>query len=559
MNLAVAERGAVCDDSGMLRSPFAFRGLVFVCLFVAAIAGGCSSCSAGSEFDDDGRGTAQGTGGTTFTANGGAGGGTGIQTCEQAAEARSYIGCDFWPTVTANNVWEIFDFAVVIANASTQVVEATVSRGGSDIETVTIEPNSLHTMYLPWVPELKGDPADACGNATPMSSTAKVANGAYHLVTSAPVTVYQFNALEYAPQGGPPGKSWDNCPGDQCPPIENGPVPCFSYSNDASLLLPSTSFTGNYRVMGWRAWNGVMGSFVAITGSQNGTNVTVTLSGTAQLMAGGGIAAAGPGSQASFTLDAGEVAELIGSDTSDFGGSLIQADKPVQVITGLPCVYIPEGFQACDHIEESVFPAETLGQHYFVTQPAGPEGAVVPHAVRIFGNVDGTNLSYPGGMPPGAPATINAGQVVELENVAGDFEISGDNAFAVGMYMLGAEIIDPGGVRGDPSQTFATAVEQFRTSYIFLAPHDYDVNFVQIIGPSAATITLDGGPITTAPQALSSGFSIWRVELGAGNNGSHTLIASEPVGIQVAGYGLNTTYYYPGGSDLLEIAPPPVE
>ena len=39
--------------------------------------------------------------------------------------------------------------------------------------------------------------------------------GAYHLVATRPVTVYQFNALEYKGQGGPGGKNWSSCPGNQ--------------------------------------------------------------------------------------------------------------------------------------------------------------------------------------------------------------------------------------------------------------------------------------------------------------------------------------------------------
>jgi hypothetical protein len=35
------------------------------------------------------------------------------------------------------------------------------------------------------------------------------------------------------------------------------------------------------------------------------------------------------------------------------------------------------------------------------------------------------------------------------------------------------------------------------------------------------------------------------------------LSASQAVGIQVVGYGSYTSYMYPGGLDLLRIAPPP--
>src|SRR5678815_1730232 len=36
--------------------------------------------------------------------------------CNEAKNTRSYVGCDYWPTVNANNVWSIFDFAAVVAN-----------------------------------------------------------------------------------------------------------------------------------------------------------------------------------------------------------------------------------------------------------------------------------------------------------------------------------------------------------------------------------------------------------------------------------------------------------
>jgi hypothetical protein len=48
-----------------------------------------------------------------------------------------------------------------------------------------------------------------------------------------------------------------------------------------------------------------------------------------------------------------------------------------------------------------------------------------------------------------------------------------------------------------------------------------------------------------------------RVKLGAGNAGAHVLTASNPVGLEVMGYGSYTSYTYPGGLDLKYISPPP--
>jgi len=93
---------------------------------------------------------------------------------------------------------------------------------------------------------------------------------------------------------------------------------------------------------------------------------------------------------------------------------------------------------------------------------------------------------------------------------------------------------------------------------VFLAPDDYTDNYVDIVATLGASITLDGQAVTAAPQAIgTSGYGVYRQKLGPGRAGSHTLTASDRVGIQVVGYGTGTGYMYPGGLDLANIAPPP--
>src|SRR4051812_18236809 len=38
------------------------------------------------------------------------------KTCAEAAASKTYVGCDFWPTVTDNIVRPDFDYAVAVAN-----------------------------------------------------------------------------------------------------------------------------------------------------------------------------------------------------------------------------------------------------------------------------------------------------------------------------------------------------------------------------------------------------------------------------------------------------------
>ncbi len=486
-------------------------------------------------------------------------------TCAQAAASRTYVGCDFWPTVTDNIVRPDFDYAVVVANTGESEASVEVSRGGMTVATVKVAPNSLQKIYLPWVDELKSAKFGGFGGFVVCSSDAKTAtvrakNGAYHLVSSVPVAVYQFNAIEYAGKGGPPGKDWSKCT-TAC----LGVTECFSYTNDASLLLPSTAWTGNYRVAGPAAWTKpaedmspsfTFPPYFVITGSVDGTKVTVKLGASGSIVAGGGIANVPAGGSATFDVAAGEAIEVIG--TGDLSGTLIKATNPIQVIAGIACSYVPGDRPACDHLEESLLPVETLGRRYFVTAPTGPAGIAASHVVKLVGNVDGTKLTYAGSTPAGAPATINAGEIVNLGIVSGDFEITGDHELTVTTFQVGAGPIS-GSRQGDPAQSMATAVEQYRLKYVFLAPDDYETSYIDVVQPMGATLTLDGAPVAAKPTAVSSSFGVTRIKLGPGKGGAHVLTATEPVGVQVQGYGAYTSYQYPGGLNLGRIAPIPIK
>jgi hypothetical protein len=178
-----------------------------------------------------------------------------------------------------------------------------------------------------------------CGAIVPFGASVTVAGGAYHLISSQPVMVYQFSALEAKGAGGPAGKDWSACPGNSVCAASQTPVGCFSFTNDASLLLPTTALTGNYRVAGVHGWTaGAVGDYFAVTGTQDGTTVTIRVSATGAIAAGGGIPSTAAGGTTTFTLNTGDVAEVVGSatDATDLSGSLVKADKPVQVIAASP-------------------------------------------------------------------------------------------------------------------------------------------------------------------------------------------------------------------------------
>lgn len=548
------------------------RHLVLGALFfgagAAALASACSATGPIRNFPT-GAGGLGGLGGQSghggepdlgFGGDNGAGGGSGVTidptTCEEAAKKHSYVGCDFWPTPVDNIVDAVFDYAVVAANVGQDPADVTITRGGVTVAKAHIAPNDLATMVLPWVQGLRNVPSDSCGSSDPLLATSRVDGGAYHVVSTRPISVYQFNALEYQSLGGASGKNWAGCAS-----CANGD--CYSYTNDASLLLPSTALTGDYRITGLAGDAVMFPPYFAVTGTAPDTSVTVKLAANAHIAAGGGLPETSAGGKVTFTIGAGDVVEIIGALDSDFSGSLVLASKPVQVLTGVACINNPVGAYACDHVEEVVFPAETLGQHYVVVVPTSPDATPVGHVVRIYGNVDGTTLTYPTIKPVGGPTTIAAGEVKDLGVVTESFEVVGDHEFAVGSFQLGAQLLGKNPAKpsneGDPSQSLATAVEQYRTKYVFLAPLDYDYNFVDVVLPKGTKLTLDGQEIFVKFEPIGATYGVSRVLLHVGNNGAHSLSASAPVGIQVIGYGAYTSYQYPGGLDLDAIAPPPAK
>jgi hypothetical protein len=476
--------------------------------------------------------------------------------CAHAAQTHTYVGCDFYPTVHPNVVKTYFDFAVVVANASATSAVVVIDRQGLTVTEGTVAPNSAGTFFLPWVEPLKHWNAlcdtDPSGQPGPFDASKSVAGGAFHLVSSVPVTVYQFNPLEYKGVGGPPGKNWAGC--DACWPG------CNSYTNDASLLLPSTALTASYVVT---AQAGIDTSelrspgYVTVTGLHDATTVEVKVGPRGEIRPGPGVAGGGAGQIFGFTVNRGDVALLPGTPATDLGGTLVRASQPVQVMTGNPCIYLPSDRQACDHLEEIVLPVETLGKRYLVVRPTGPRGTPAPQFVRMFGVADGTVLTYPGGAPTGAPATLALGQVVDLGMVDRDFEVVSESPFQIATYQVGNTIVDPSlSGRGDPSQSTVAAVEQFRKKYVFLAPDDYDMAFADVVAPPGTQLVLDGNPVGGAGTPVGDHVVV-RVPLPKGTRGGqHVLEAAVEVGLQVSGYGFATSYQYPGGLNLENIAPP---
>jgi hypothetical protein len=366
---------------------------------------------------------------------------------------------------------------------------------------------------------------------------ALASGGAYHLRSDRPVTVYQFNPLQYTKPGAPE----------------------LSQSNDASLLFPSTAWRKDHFVVTFPAYVGstvVNPSFFAVTAQNDGTEVTITTTETTE--ASGGAPAFARGVPKTVVLDAGDVLELIAAP-GDLTGSRVESDAPVQVIGGHYCANVPTRtpipVPACDHLEEVIPPVETLGTDYLVTSPAVtsiPEGK--EQVVTILAVEEGvTTLSYDPPQPSFPTSIPGRGQWVTIERQAASYLVRADQKILVAQFMEGQ---GAGGDTGDPSMTVAVPVEQFRRDYLFHAPTNYETNYVDVVAPAGASVVLDGTPLTSWQLLGTSGWALSRVTpLGAGpaGDGNHVITSGGQFGISVYGYGQATSYWYPGGLDLKSV------
>lgn len=487
--------------------------------------------------------------------------------CSTSALQRSYIGCEYFPTVTANSLLnDAFHFAIAIANTTTSPADVKVLKGGAMVASVMVPPGGLSTVNLPWVPELKA------------ASTALVTKAAYHVKSTQPVTVTQFNPLEF--------ELSVDC-GD---PL--GGATCRAYTNDASLLLPRNSLGTSYFVASSGALAeretffgsvtvSAIPGMMAVTAVEDGTMVTVKSA--ANVAPGSGVGALSAGQTGTYALNAGDVLQLTtatpgkgdltgckaqggGTDwcgvtkAFDLTGSEVTSTKPVMVIGGHNCTRMPYGDAACDHNEEIMFPTSALGKEVIVTAPQTLSGAKsndgMPekHVVRVISAVDGNQVTLDP-LPPGASSgTLNRGQYADVPVSNLDFVVKGTGPLLVSQWMVSADSALPGSAGssdsiGDPSLSLGIPSAQYRSDYVFLAPDSYTYNFVNVVYQDGTDVQIDGKPLSgPAPKKIgSSGWTVARVKVAGG---THTAKGAKPFGIVVYGYGLYTSYMVPGGLDL---------
>jgi hypothetical protein len=530
--------------------------------------------------------------------------------CALATIERSNVGCEYWAVdldnamIDATSNAAAQQFAVVVSNAQPDVpvtVHVFQDDGSPgdlaapyEIATATIAPYNLQVFKL--------GPREVDGSAPGTYNTGThtaLSRHAYKVTTDFPVVAYQFN------------------------PLDNVNV----FSNDASLLKPREALAldgpdlqTTYVVAGWPQTIAAtddpntnfnpnapinLRAFVTIVGTHQDTTVRVIPKTT--VVGGGPVATTPPGGQIEMTLHAFDVLNLeTGDFNADFTGTRIESNQPVVVFSGNEASDAPHfttlsDRRCCaDHLEDQLDPLRTAGRSFAIAhnpsrtaavKAAGADIEVVPEPdfVRFVSASDQAVTITTTLAPPND--VIHLAYLGDMREVTvyTDFMAQGTGPLLVAQVMASQ---DAAGVKrglpgGDPSLVIYPPTEQFRQNYVFLTPDKYAFDFVVMVAPPDAAVTLDGIVPTdfgceTAPAdgltdeqrgGKKAPLVVYRcqfsfptidplamapdnVKPGMQNDGVHRIDSDQPVGVIVSGFDSYVSYAYAGGTDLKTINVP---
>ena len=105
---------------------------------------------------------------------------------------------------------------------------------------------------------------------------------------------------------------------------------------------------------------------------------------------------------------------------------------------------------------------------------------------------------------------------------------------------------------GDPALILAAPVEQYRDEYVFLSPNKYLEDYINIIAPVGAQVTLDGGNISAANFTTigGTGYMVARLKVA---DGVHTIKSDQKVSVIAYGYDDDVSYGYTAGLNLQDL------
>ncbi len=556
---------------------------------------GCVQCNPGETFCKDGDVWScddNGNPGSVMTACGGADtcvGGFCVNACNDAAVSKSYIGCEYWAAdldnaievlggsngscsqgapMTLNVCFTMIGGGTILGQCDPQFNGAPQTcPGGTTCQSKLVcALDAEHGPFAVVVSNPQSKPANvtvtgpggetitrvvAAGQVTPIlmqaggtipdqsiDGTGKFRKG-YRIVADLPIVAYQFN------------------------PLDNVNV----FSNDASLMIPRTTFDTDYYAMSWPTLNRRPNKdpyygYITIIAWQDNTQIAVTP--TAAVQANNTQNTIAAGTTASFTLNAFEVLQLQAAPTGSMDLTGTHITSPNNMSFGVfggheatafgestpPDMQHSNGPGFADHLEEMLFPSSTWGMSFAIAR--SQKRTNEPDYLRILAQKPGTAVTFspaPAATVAGNCGALGPGQFCDVK-IQVDTEITATQPVLVGHFLESSMWFNNAGQTvgtGDPSMAIAVPTEQFRKDYTILVPAQYTANYISIAAAATGGVAIDGNAVTLTAFGMHRGA---RVPVAAGQ---HKITCADGCGITVYGYSDAVSYMFAGGLDLKPI------
>jgi hypothetical protein len=436
-------------------------------------------------------------------------GGVCTNLCSVAEATPSSVGCSFFGARQDNYDYADID-SLVVGNTSktkTAKVQLYFTADGTNVEA----PQGAAVDVMP------GKTAEFKMNNQPFKKVSGLRKGGvYRVQSSIPVVAYQHSPIKA------------------------------QATNDSSMLLPEHALKMDHVIASYR--DTVDGedrpSYFNVIATADGTTVKWTP--PVATVAGVGVPAVAANTTGMVVMNRFDMLQVRVANDQDISGALVSADKPVWVVGGVNCAFIPANQFACDHCEEAILPLDYWGKEYVGAH--SPKRGSEKHYWRIYGGEDGTVVTATPAVP-GSPVNVNKGQWKELVlNNSVSTIFTSDKPFLAVQYL---ESQFGGAGTGDPAMYQMIPVEQFLDSYTFVTGVGYTNHYVQVIRAKGNPDVLVDGAVVGGYYAVGDyEVSDWVI-----GEGSHTAESAAPFGIVSVGYTGVTSYAYPGGLKLEVINP----
>lgn len=261
----------------------------------------------------------------------------------------------------------------------------------------------------------------------------------------------------------------------------------YQYTSDSFLALPTSSLGKEYIVAAYAdptdntiQW---LPAYTSIVAAYDNTKVKFTMGGNIYSKTAGGLK---PGQSNNEVLNAGDVYLISGIGAlADISGSKVIASKPVAVISGNMCAYIPSEYGYCDFIIEQELPTSTWGTKYHVSRIQTRKKNSL---LKVFVKEPMTTL-FRNGRQMGQIQYAGGTDGVGYWSIRYDEEVNqtwvweGDKPISVTQYNPGQSYDN---IVSDPFQLVLTPIEQYQTEIVFCTPgvyggYGYPDNYINVV------------------------------------------------------------------------------